>query len=94
MRTGEDVPIYKIRTVSVLTGVPMGRIRSWETEYELLCPARTAGGHRLYSIRDVNRIRDIRRLVKEEGISLQAVRKWLKAPPEDQLVGSTSGRGK
>lgn len=86
MHTGEDVPIYRIRTAAALAGVPARRIRSWETEYELLRPARTKGGHRLYSIRDVKRLRDIRRLVKEEGMSLQAVSAWLDAQP-DSLRG-------
>lgn len=67
MQTGDDVPIYRIRTASALTGVPARQIRIWETKYELLRPARTKGGHRLYSIQDVKRLRDIRRLVKEEG---------------------------
>lgn len=79
MQTAEDVPIYRIQAVSALTGIPARRIRSWETHYELLRPARTKGGHRLYSVREVERLRDIRRLVAEEGLSLQAVKSWLEA---------------
>ncbi len=99
MQTGEDVPIYKIRTVSALTGVPARRIRNWETEYKLLRPARTKGGHRLYSIGDVKRLRDIRRLTQEDGMSLQAVRSWLNAQPEghplavQQSSGSRGSKG-
>ncbi len=87
VQTGEDVPIYRIQTVSVLTGVPARRIRRWETDHELLRPARTKGGHRLYSIRDVKRLRDIRRLLTEEGMSLQAVSAWLNAQPDGQPIG-------
>jgi DNA-binding transcriptional MerR regulator len=65
--------------VSALTGIPAKRIRSWENENHLLLPARTKGGHRLYSTRDVTVLREIRRLVEEEGFSLQAVRSWLEA---------------
>jgi MerR family transcriptional regulator/heat shock protein HspR len=79
MHTVEDVPIYRIRTVSTLTGIPARRIRSWEDEYHLLRPTRTKGGHRLYSTRDVKLLRDVRRLVEEEGLSLQAVKAWLEA---------------
>ena len=79
MRMAEDVPIYRIQTVSALTGIPAKRIRSWETRFELLRPARTKGGHRLYSVREVERLRDIRRLVAEEGMSLQVVKSWLEA---------------
>jgi len=56
-KTAEHVPIYRIQTVSALTGVPARRIRNWEDEYKLLSPARTKGGHRLYSARDVGLIR-------------------------------------
>jgi DNA-binding transcriptional MerR regulator len=65
--------------VSALTGIPTKRIRSWENKYHLPLPARTKGGHRLYSTRDVTVLREIRRLVEEEGFSLQAVRSWLEA---------------
>ena len=83
MHTAEDVPIYRIRTASALTGIPARRIRSWEAEYELIRPSRTQGGHRLYSTRDVRLLRDIRRLVEEEGLSLQAVKAWLEAHQSD-----------
>lgn len=79
MHTAEDVPVYRIRTVSTLTGIPARRIRSWESEYGLIHPSRTKGGHRLFSNRDVRLLRDIRRLVQEEGLSLQAVKAWLEA---------------
>jgi DNA-binding transcriptional MerR regulator len=79
MQTAEDVPIYRIRTVSILTGIPARRIRSWEGGYGLIHPSRTKGGHRLFSARDVKVLRDIRRLVEEDGLSLQAVKAWLEA---------------
>ena len=78
-KAADDVPIYRIQTVSALTGVPAKRLRNWEDEYELLSPARTKGGHRIYSTRDVNLIRQIKHLVADEGLSLQAVKAWLEA---------------
>jgi DNA-binding transcriptional MerR regulator len=78
-QAADDVPVYRIQTVSALTGIPARRIRSWEDEYHLLRPARTKGGHRLYSTRDVAVLREIRQLVEKEGFSLQAVRSWLEA---------------
>lgn len=76
-----ELPLYPIRTVAALTGVDARRLRSWETEYHLLRPARSKGGHRLYSRRDLELIRLIRRLVEEEGMSLQGVGAWLEAHP-------------
>ncbi len=56
MNAPEDLPIYPIRTAAALTGVPTRQIRSWEGEDGLLRPARTQGGHRLYSTRDTRLI--------------------------------------
>lgn len=78
----EDLPIYPIRTVASLTGVDARRLRSWEAEYQLIQPARTKGGHRLYSARDLRLIQRIRRLVDEEGMSLQGIKAWLSAQHE------------
>jgi DNA-binding transcriptional MerR regulator len=83
-KTGEsmaapDLPIYPIRTVARLTGVDARRIRAWESQYGLLRPARTRGGHRLFSHRDLDLIRRIKRLIDEEGLRLQGVRLLLEA---------------
>lgn len=80
--TPDDLPIYPIRTVASLTGVDARRLRSWEVEYHLIRPARTKGRHRLYSMRDLQLIRCIRRLVENEGMSLQGVGAWLAAQPD------------
>ena len=74
-----DLAVYPIRTVAQLTGVDARRIRSWETQHGLLRPARTQGGHRLFSQRDVDTILRIKRLVDEEGVQLQGVRLLLAA---------------
>lgn len=74
-----DLPIYPIRTVARLTGVDARRIRAWESQYGLLRPARTRGGHRLFSQRDLDLIKRIKRLIDEEGLRLQGVRLLLEA---------------
>jgi DNA-binding transcriptional MerR regulator len=77
----DDLPIYPIRTVASLTGVDARRLRSWESEYHLLEPARSKGGHRLYSPRDLRLVNLIRRLVDQEGMSLQGIKAFLAAQP-------------
>jgi DNA-binding transcriptional MerR regulator len=78
-RAPADLPIYPIRTVARLSGVDARRIRAWESQYGLLRPARTRGGHRLFSQQDIDRIRRIRQLIDEEGLRLQGVRLLLEA---------------
>ncbi len=93
MKTSDDLPIYPIRTVASLSGVDARRLRSWEVEYQLLRPARTKGGHRLYSTRDLRLVQCIRRLVEEEGMSLQGVRAWLAAQPDlDEATAGSPAR--
>ena len=77
----DDLPIYPIRTVASLTGVDARRLRSWESEYHLLEPARSKGGHRLYSPRDLRLVHLIRRLVDQEGMSLQGIKAYLAVQP-------------
>lgn len=74
MIVDRHAPIYPIRTVAHLTGVNPRRIRAWEDQYNLVSPARTAGGHRLYSEADVERIRWVKALV-DRGISLKGIQR-------------------
>lgn len=85
----DDLPIYPIRTVASLTGVDARRLRSWESEYHLLEPARSKGGHRLYSPRDLRLVHLIRRLVDQEGMSLQGIKAFLAAQPD--IDGGSTG---
>ncbi len=66
------IPVYPIRTVARLTGVHSRTIRGWERQNGLLSPARTEGGHRLFSEEDVERIRWIKALL-DRGMSLKGI---------------------
>ncbi len=83
-------PIYPIRTVAHLTGVNPRRIRAWEDQYNLLTPARTGGGHRLYSEEDVERIRWVKAMV-DRGMSLKGIQRLVEGPRPVQMA--TEGRG-
>ncbi len=54
-----------------MTGVDAHRIRKYEAA-GLVTPARTSGGQRLFSDRDVSRIREIAGL-EAEGINLKGI---------------------
>ena len=47
----------RIGELSRRTGVSPELLRAWEQRYELLCPARSSGGLRLYASADVERVR-------------------------------------
>jgi len=69
---GRSVPLFPIGVVKELTGLTERRIRYYE-EMGLVIPARTKGGHRLYSDGQVKKLKRIKRLL-EEGLTLDEVR--------------------
>lgn len=64
---------YPIRTVSTMTGVNPITLRAWERRYNLICPTRTAKGHRLYSQQDIDTIYRITELLNQ-GIAIGQVK--------------------
>ena len=66
-------PVFNTKAVVHETGVPADTFRAWERRYGIPRPQRTAGGHRLYSERDIAIIRWLRDRT-EEGMNIsQAV---------------------
>ena len=57
MTRGEE--LVRIGELSRRLGVGTDRLRAWERRYGLLRPVRTAGGFRLYSREDEQRVRDM-----------------------------------
>ena len=54
---------YSIGVVARLVQLPIETVRMWERRYDILLPARTEGGHRLYSDDDVLLLRAAKSLV-------------------------------
>jgi MerR family transcriptional regulator, heat shock protein HspR len=68
-----DAPVYVISVAADLADLHPQTLRAYERE-GLLTPARTEGGTRRYSQRDVERLRFIRRLTQDEGLNLAGVK--------------------
>lgn len=58
-----------IREVVARTGVSAATLRVWESRHGFPVPARLPGGHRRYSLADVEQIAEVAR-AREEGVSL------------------------
>ena len=78
----DDRPIYMISVAAELVGMHPQTLRIYESK-GLVRPKRTAGNTRLYSERDVERLRVIQKLTTELGLNLSGVELVLKL--EDQL---------
>jgi DNA-binding transcriptional MerR regulator len=62
LTTPEDAglgPALSIGELARATGVPAATLRAWEARYGFPVPERLAGGHRRYSSRDVEAVRDV-----------------------------------
>src|SRR5262245_51369795 len=62
-------PVFNTKAVARETAVPADTFRAWERRYGIPRPQRTAGGHRLYSERDIAIIRWLRDRT-EEGMNI------------------------
>jgi len=76
---------YSIGEVSKLTGVEPYVLRYWEKEFEQLKPSRNRGKNRVYTNRDIKIILMIKRLLWEEGYTIEGAKRVLKNynPDED-----------
>ena len=81
---------YPIRTLSELTGIPTTTLRAWERRYGLLKPDRTPKGHRLYSSEDVELIREISALLKNNHTISEAIR-IIRDPDRNSLLQLSPG---
>jgi len=67
-----DEPVYLISVVSKILDIHPQTLRQYERE-NLICPSRSNGRIRLYSQRDIDRIKLILRLTRELGVNLAGV---------------------
>lgn len=70
-----------IGELSEQTGVNTVTIRAWERRYGLLKPMRSEGGHRLYALSDVERIKQVQAWL-QRGISVGKVKPLLEDKAE------------
>jgi MerR family transcriptional regulator, light-induced transcriptional regulator len=77
-------PAFNLKVVLKETGIAADTLRAWERRYGLPMPQRSAGGHRLYSQRDIEIIKWLMKR-QEDGLSIsRAVDLW-----NEQLASGT-----
>jgi DNA-binding transcriptional MerR regulator len=67
---------YKIGEVSQLTKLPAYVLRFWESEFSFLKPKKSRGNQRLYIQRDIETVLEIKRMLYEEGHTLEGVKRY------------------
>lgn len=84
---------FSIGEVSRAVGLAPQTLRLWERE-GLILPRRTSRGYRVYQEPDVERLKEIKRLRKSEGLNFAAIRKQIgdaKAASVDGQTGARNG---
>jgi CheY-like chemotaxis protein len=56
----DTLPIYSIGAVARMLGIPAATLRTWEERYGLPVPARSPGGHRVYTRDQVDQLRFVK----------------------------------
>lgn len=68
---------YKIGEVCSLTDTQPYVLRFWESEFPQLAPRKNRTGQRLYRHRDVEMVKEIKKLLYDEGYTIAGARKKL-----------------
>lgn len=69
---------YTIGEVSEMLNVNPSLIRFWEKEFTIIKPKKNRKGNRLFTNKDIDNLRLIYILVKEQGHTLEGAKKALK----------------
>ncbi|MDX6552963.1 MAG: hypothetical protein QOH74_1451 [Gaiellales bacterium] len=81
---GRPAGVY-INQAARIVGVSASLIRIWENE-GLLTPERTTSGYRVFSPRDIERLRHIRDLIQRDGLNAAGVRRVLSSTGAEGTV--------
>lgn len=88
----KDRPLYVISVAAELVDMHPQTLRLYERK-GLIEPSRSPGKTRLYSQRDIERLREIRRLTQELGVNLAGVEEIIRLRKQlDELQDQLEGR--
>jgi len=77
-----DKRYFTISEVSFLCAVKAYVLRYWEQEFSQLKPVKRRGNRRYYQQQDVLLVRQIRKLLYDDGFTIEGARAQLSAAPE------------
>jgi DNA-binding transcriptional MerR regulator len=77
---------YSISEVCTIVDEEQHILRYWEKEFEGLRPKKNRGGNRIYSEKDLNIVRVIKILLREEMLSLKGAKEQLKKILDKNMI--------
>lgn len=84
-----DLPLYTISIAAKLAGASVHTLRLYENE-GLIIPFKKVSKQRLYSNLDIERLKRIRTMIKEERLGIEGIRRMMAVIPCWAIVKCTS----
>ena len=81
-----DKLYFRIGEVCKLTRTHAYVLRFWEKEFPMLKPVKSSTGHRMYRRKDVELVLEIKKLLYEEGFTIEGARKKLRTETKQQKI--------
>ncbi|WP_295011959.1 heat shock protein transcriptional repressor HspR [uncultured Microbacterium sp.] len=83
-RMGADTPLFAIAVAAELAGMHPQTLRQYD-RIGLVVPGRTRGGSRRYSMRDIEKLREVAQL-SSEGMGLPAIARFLDLEDQNRTL--------
>ncbi len=83
-------PVYTIGVAAAKLGISVHSLRQYEAE-GLIIPFKTATGRRLYSDLEIKKIKCIKKMIQEEGLNFEGIRRLMALAPCWILRGCSKG---
>jgi MerR family transcriptional regulator/heat shock protein HspR len=89
LRPDDTTPVYVISVAAQIAGMHPQTLRQYD-RLGLVSPDRTGGRNRLYSLRDIERLREVSRL-SGEGVNLAGIQRILSLEAENDRLRAEVG---
>ena len=83
---------FPIREAAHLLGVETYVLRFWEKEFPMFHPGKGGSGHRRYRRKDIELALEIKRLLYQQGFTIEGARKQLKKDAKSKPAAQSSPR--
>ena len=89
LKKNKDLKLYySVSEVAQMLGVSESLLRFWEKEFPQLTPKKAGRGIRQYRKEDIDTLKLIYHLVKEQGMTLQGARQRLEVNNKNQTTSN------
>jgi len=76
---------YSINEAATILELPAYVLRYWEKEFKMLRPKKNRAGRRVYTRREIEIVMNIKKLLYEDGFTIQGARKKLVAMKKGEI---------